>query len=41
MYEEKGIGLAANQVGKSINLLLIDVSNIEGEKEVEPYIITC
>ena len=25
MYEEKGIGLAANQVGVSLNILVIDI----------------
>ena len=38
MYEEYGIGLAANQVGWSINLLILDTSNLEGEEDSEPYI---
>ena len=32
MRNEGGIGLAANQVGKSINLIVIDTSNTEGEE---------
>ena len=38
MYKERGIGLAANQVGKSINLMVIDTSNVEGELDGKPYI---
>ena len=38
MYEESGIGLAANQVGWSINLLVLDTSNMEGESDSKPYI---
>ena len=38
MYDEDGIGLAANQVGWSINLLILDTSNLEGDKDNEPYI---
>ena len=38
MYEENGIGLAANQVGLSLNLLVLDTSNVEGEFDSEPYI---
>jgi len=37
MYEENGIGLAANQVGWSLNLLVIDTSSIEEEMDIEPY----
>jgi peptide deformylase len=33
MYEENGIGLAANQVGVGINLFIIDISDIEDESE--------
>ena len=33
MYEENGIGLAANQVGVDLNLFIIDISNIEDESE--------
>ena len=32
MYEVRGIGLAANQVGKSINLLIVDTNNVEEEE---------
>ena len=38
MYEESGIGLAANQVGWSLNLLVLDTSNLEGEEDSESYI---
>ena len=38
MYEENGIGLAANQVGWSLNLLVLDTSSLEGEEDSEPYI---
>ena len=33
MYEENGIGLAANQVGVDLNLFIIDISDIEEEGE--------
>ena len=33
MYEENGIGLAANQVGVDLNLFIIDISDIEDESE--------
>ena len=29
MYEENGIGLAANQVGVDLNLFIIDISDFE------------
>ena len=38
MYEENGIGLAANQVGWSLNLSVLDTSNEEGEIDNGPYI---
>ena len=38
MYEENGIGLAANQVGWSINLLVLDAANLEEESDSNPYI---
>ena len=37
MRNEGGIGLAANQVGKSINLMVIDTSNTEGEDVNDVY----
>jgi len=37
MYEENGIGLAANQVGWSLNILVLDTSNMEGEEDSKPY----
>ena len=39
MYEESGIGLAANQVGWSLNLLVFDTSNIDQEEDSKPYIL--
>ena len=39
MHEENGIGLAANQVGYSLNLLVLDTSNLEGEEDCNPYIL--
>jgi len=39
MYEENGIGLAANQVGYSLNLLIIDTSNLDGEEEKKSYVM--
>jgi len=38
MYEEHGIGLAANQVGYSLSLLVFDTSSLEGEEDSKPYI---
>ena len=38
MYEENGIGLAANQVGWSLNLSVLDTSNLEGEEDSDRYI---
>ena len=39
MYEEEGIGLAANQVGKNINLMVLDVSHLEEFETVEPMVL--
>ena len=39
MHESHGIGLAANQVGHSINLLILDTSTIEDEEKSKPYIL--
>ncbi|MBC8257074.1 MAG: peptide deformylase [Candidatus Marinimicrobia bacterium] len=39
MHEESGIGLAANQVGYSLNLLILDTSCLEGEEDTKPYIL--
>ena len=38
MYEEKGIGLAAIQVGWCINLIVMDTSKLEDEEESQPYV---
>ena len=38
MYEEKGIGLAANQIGVCINLLIVDSTPIEENEENKTYI---
>ena len=39
MHEESGIGLAANQVGYSLNLLVINTSILQGEEHSKPYIL--
>ncbi len=36
MYNEKGIGLAANQIGKSINLLITDTSGFDEDSDNYP-----
>ena len=38
MYEECGVGLAANQVGWSLNLLVLNASSMEGEENSGPHI---
>ena len=38
MYEEEGIGLAANQVGVDLNLMIIDVSHTEETDEIHTLI---
>ncbi len=38
MYEEEGIGLAANQVGVDMNLMIIDVSHTEETDETNIFI---
>jgi len=38
MVHEEGIGLAANQVGQNINLMLVDVSRLEDETDTKPRI---
>ena len=35
MYKEQGIGLAANQVGYDLNLLIVDTSTIEDSDRIE------
>jgi peptide deformylase len=39
MHNANGIGLAANQVGKSLSLTVIDVSSFEGFEEQEPLVL--
>ena len=39
MHEENGIGLAANQVGYSLNLLVINTSIFDSEENSKPYIL--
>lgn len=39
MYEEEGIGLAANQVGKDMNLMVIDVTHLEEYEHFEPMVL--
>lgn len=34
MYEADGIGLAAPQVGKSINLFIVDLTHVDGDDEM-------
>ena len=38
MYAERGIGLAANQVGKSINLLIVDIGSIKENENNHPLV---
>jgi len=38
MNQEKGIGLAANQVNLDMNLLILDISGIEEEKDTGPRV---
>lgn len=38
MYEEEGIGLAANQVGLDMNLFIIDITHTEEEEETFTFI---
>lgn len=38
MGSENGIGLAANQVGKDMNLLVLDLSGFEDEDDIDPRI---
>ncbi|MCH8023664.1 MAG: peptide deformylase, partial [Candidatus Marinimicrobia bacterium] len=30
MYEEAGMGLAANQIGVGLNFMVVDISQVEG-----------
>ena len=39
MHKEGGLGLAANQIGYSLNLVILDTSNLEGEEDCKPYIL--
>lgn len=39
MKTSNGIGLAANQVGKRIKLLIADVSNVEGYENTKPFVV--
>ncbi len=39
MYEENGIGLAANQVGVSLNILVIDISHTDNDNILKPLIL--
>ena len=38
MYEENGLGLAANQVGVDLNLFIIDISAIEESEKTHVFI---
>lgn len=36
MYEEEGIGLAANQVGVDLNLMVIDITHVSNSRNASP-----
>tara|TARA_B110000014_G_scaffold177286_1_gene126984 strand:- start:46 stop:585 length:540 start_codon:yes stop_codon:yes gene_type:complete len=38
MYEENGLGLAANQVGVDLNLFIIDISSFEDDEKTHVFI---
>jgi len=38
MYEENGLGLAANQVGVDLNLFIIDISSVEDDEKTHVFI---
>ncbi|MEA1882819.1 MAG: peptide deformylase [Candidatus Marinimicrobia bacterium] len=38
MYEESGIGLAANQIGVDLNLFIIDITDIEEDESIHVFI---
>ena len=38
MYEEEGIGLAANQVGVDLNLFIIDITGIEEDEKTRVFV---
>ena len=38
MYEEEGVGLAANQVGIDLNLMIIDVSHTDEDDEAHIFV---
>ena len=38
MYEEEGIGLAANQVGIDMNLMIIDVSHTDEAEDANIFV---
>jgi len=38
MYEENGLGLAANQVGVDLNLFIIDISSVEDDEKAHVFI---
>jgi len=39
MHNASGIGLAANQVGKSLSLTVIDISMIQGNEDIKPLVL--
>lgn len=39
LYEEEGIGLAANQVGHNLNLMVFDISHLEEYENLEPMVL--
>ena len=39
MYEEEGIGLAANQIDINLNLMVLDVTHLEEYEKLEPMVL--
>ena len=38
MYDAPGIGLAANQIGVSLQVIVVDVTELDGEKQFVTYV---
>ena len=39
MHEEEGIGLAANQIGLSLNIMVLDVQHLAEYEKLEPMVL--
>ena len=39
MYEEEGIGLAANQINVNLNLMVLDLTHLEEYEKLEPMVL--